>query len=328
MDAAIAELDKSGSRQTKLDRCINECKEKLAALHQKHSKAGGGRGSGRWNKGDQNAKDALEGNLKDARDGFLPGERLAAARASAASVQESARQNAAHHARSEPPPSGRPAINTAGSGGAAGGSGAAASRAPGDDAPDHDDGEEDDALRNANYYTVSAQQRAFNEEKMRDFVKTAANLSHSYFDPPDVSKSGCNPAYIGVGRVHVHAPHLFLGFAKPPCPTCGWKSVDQDTIKTKGVCPARRVYAAEMDEWVAGQLMLCTVCKQGSDRLKGEWEELRESYQDDKASEVTEAKAAWKARTYTYRSYNKKSLKFYAERYPGCAPDTDIDHDH
>ena len=167
MDAAIAELDKSGSRQTKLDRCINECKEKLAALHQKHSKAGGGRGSGRWNKGDQNAKDALEGNLKDARDGFLPGERLAAARASAASVQESARQNAAHHARSEPPPSGRPAINTAGSGGAAGGSGAAASRAPGDDAPDHDDGEEDDALRNANYYTVSAQQRAFNEEKMR-----------------------------------------------------------------------------------------------------------------------------------------------------------------
>ena len=180
---------------------------------------------------------------------------------------------------------------------ARGGSGAAASRARDDDAPDHDDGEEDDALRKANYYTVSAQQRAFNEEKMCDFVKTAANLSHSYFDPPDVSKSGCNPAYIGVGRVHVHAPHLFLGFAKPPCPTCGWKSVDQDTVKSWGVCPARRVYAAEMDEWVAGQLMLCTVCKQGSDRLKGEWEELRESYQDDKASEVTEAKAAWKART-------------------------------
>eukprot|EP00964_Phaeocystis_antarctica_P022153 scaffold12300_cov34-Phaeocystis_antarctica.AAC.1 len=38
----------------------------------------------------------------------LPGERRAAARASAASVQESARQNAAHHAASEPPvPGGR-----------------------------------------------------------------------------------------------------------------------------------------------------------------------------------------------------------------------------
>ena len=151
MDAAIAELDKSGSRQTEIDRVINECTEKLAALHHRHSVAGGGRGSGRWKKSDQSAKDALEGNLKDARAGVLLGERRAAARASAASVQESARQNAAHHAASEPPSSGRPAINTAGSGGAAGGSGAAAGRASDDDAPDHDDGEEDDVLRKANY---------------------------------------------------------------------------------------------------------------------------------------------------------------------------------
>ena len=165
-------------------------------------------------------------------------------------MQESARQNAAHHAASEPPPSGRPAINTAGSGGAAGGSGGAAGCASDDDAPDHDDGEEDDVLCKANY-TVSAQ-RAFNEEKTRDFVKTAANLSHAYFEPPDISKSGCNLAYIGVGKLHVHAPHLFLGYAMPPCPTCGWKSVDNDTIKTKGVCPARRVYAAEIDKYVSG----------------------------------------------------------------------------
>ena len=68
---------------------------------------------------------------------------------------------------------------------------------------------------------------------------------------------------IGVGKLHVHAPHLFLGYAMPPCPTCGWKSVDNDTIKTKGVCPARRVYAAEIDKYVSGQNMLCTVCKQG-----------------------------------------------------------------
>ena len=323
MDAAIAELDESGLRAAEIDRFINECTKKLAALHHRHSKAGGGSGSGRWKKSDQSAKDALEDNLKEARAGFLPGERRAAARASAASVQESARQNAAHHAASEPPPSGRPAINTAGSGGAAGGSGAAAGRASDDDAPDHDDGEEDDALRKANYYTVSAQQRAFNEEKTRVFVKTAANLPHAYFEPPDISKSGCDPAYIGVGKLHVHAPHLFLGYAKPPCPTCGWKSVDNDTIKTKGVCPARRVYAAEIDEYVSGLKMLCTVCKQGSDRLKTEWQELRDYYEDveqvETASDVKEAEAAWKAKTYTYRSYNKESLKLYAERYPGCA---------
>ena len=75
MDAAIAELDKSGSRQTEIDRVINECTEKLAALHHRHSVAGGGRGSGRWKKSDQSAKDALEGNLKDARAGVLPAER-------------------------------------------------------------------------------------------------------------------------------------------------------------------------------------------------------------------------------------------------------------
>ena len=95
MEAARAELDASGLRKVEIDRQMTECKEKLAALHHKHSKAGGGSGSGRWKKRDQDAKDALEGNLKDLQSGVLPSERRAAARASAASVQESARQNAA-----------------------------------------------------------------------------------------------------------------------------------------------------------------------------------------------------------------------------------------
>eukprot|EP00908_Phaeocystis_cordata_P025582 Transcript_804.p1 GENE.Transcript_804~~Transcript_804.p1 ORF type:complete len:303 (-),score=119.48 Transcript_804:19-858(-) len=274
MDAASAELAEAGRRQAEIDRLTTECKEKLAKLHYSHTVAGGGRGRGRWNSRDQNSKDALEDNIKLLQSGVLPSERRAAARASAASVQESARQNAEHHAASQPPPSGRPATNAAGSGGAAGGSGAAAGcAAEEEDAPDLDDGEEDEALREANYYAVSAQQKAFNEERTREFIKGAANMSHAYFEPPDVSKSGCNPAYIGVGKLHVHAPHLFLGFAKPPCPTCGWKSVDQDTVKSWGVCPARRVYAAETDEWVAGQLMLCTACKAGSDRLKREYQD-------------------------------------------------------
>ena len=101
MDAASAELDEAGRRQAEIDRLMTECNEKLAALHHKHSKAGGGSGSGRWKRVDQNAKDALEGNLKLLQSGVLPSERRAAERArrpaSAASVQESARQNAAHH---------------------------------------------------------------------------------------------------------------------------------------------------------------------------------------------------------------------------------------
>ena len=320
MDAASSELAEAGRRQAEISRLINECEQKLADLHHKHSREGGGRGSGRWKKADQNSKDALEGNLKLLRNGVLPNERRATERASAASVQEGAQANAEHHAARQPAPSGRP--STKGSSSAAGGSGATADRASDDDVPDHDDGEESDALRKANYYAVSAQQKAFNEEKTRHFIKTAANQLHAYIEPPDVSKSGCNPAYIGVGKLHVHAPHLYLGFAKPPCPTCGWKSVANDTVKSWGICPARRVYATETDEWVAGQLMLCTVCKQGSDRLKREWKELQDYYEDDEFSEVKEAEAAWKAKTYTYRSYNKDSLKLYAERYPGCAPHT------
>ena len=51
-------------------------------------------------------------------------------------------------------------------------------------------------------------------------------------------------------------------------------------MKTKGVCGARRVYAAEIDEWVSGQKMLCTVCKQGRDRLKAEWPRLRQLHHE------------------------------------------------
>ena len=86
MDAASAELAESGRLQTEIHRFINECNEKLAAVaalhHHRHSLrtyvrtlAGCGRGSGRWKKSDQSAKDALEGNLKDARAGVLPAER-------------------------------------------------------------------------------------------------------------------------------------------------------------------------------------------------------------------------------------------------------------
>ena len=81
-----------------------------------------------------------------------------------------------------------------------------------------------------------------------------------------------------------------------PCPHgCGWSSVDDGEVKTWGVCPARRVYAGEIDEWVAGQKMLCGRCKQESDRLKNAWQELRDYWEDDEASEVKEAEAAWKA---------------------------------
>ena len=82
MDAASAELAEAGRRQAEIDRLLTECKEKLAELHHKHSRAGGGRGSGRWTKPYQNRKNALEANLKLLRSGVLTSERQAADRAS------------------------------------------------------------------------------------------------------------------------------------------------------------------------------------------------------------------------------------------------------
>ena len=74
MEAASAELAEAARRQAEIDRLISVCEQQLAALHKRHSKDGGGRGSGRWKKCDQNRKDALEGNLKLLRSGVLPSE--------------------------------------------------------------------------------------------------------------------------------------------------------------------------------------------------------------------------------------------------------------
>jgi hypothetical protein len=56
--------------------------------------------------------------------------------------------------------------------------------------------------------------------------------------PPDVLKKGCDRKLIGVGPCHVHAPHLYLGLPKPPCPKCGWASVDKGAVVTNGWCDA------------------------------------------------------------------------------------------
>jgi hypothetical protein len=52
----------------------------------------------------------------------------------------------------------------------------------------------------------------------------------------------------------MHAPHLYLGLPKPPCPKCGWESVDKGCISLNGWCEARRVYDDGIDEWV------CLMC--------------------------------------------------------------------
>ena len=327
MEAARAELEEAGQKRQEIDRLKIEKRKELDELHHKHTRAGGGTGSGRWKKHDQDKKDTLESELTHLEQGFLPSEVPAAARASASALRDGARQNAQHHAGGMPAPSGRVLGCAAGGGGgssssAAGGGGGGGGGNRSADVDD-DDGVEDAEF--PNYYKVSATQRAFNRERTAHFFKNAANLEHAYFDPRNVSKSGCDPECVGVGRLHVHAPHKYLGFELPPCPVHGWPSVEQGKVKTHGTCEARRVYALEIDEWVAGQCMLCQICEGEKRQLQSELDDLNEDGVDAEA--IDAAEAAVKAKKYHYRSYHPRSLQLYAERYPGCASDPDA-HAH
>ena len=86
-----------------------------------HESRGGGTGSGRWKKKDQERKARLESDLKHLEQGRLPSEVAAAARASADALRNGARQNAQHHAGGDPAPSGR--VPGTGSNSRAGGAG-------------------------------------------------------------------------------------------------------------------------------------------------------------------------------------------------------------
>ena len=163
-------------------------------------------------------------------------------RAPTEQVVASAQQNLQHHAAGGSVPGGR-SRSSAGSGASSGigGSGAGGSGAgragcsagDGADGGDDDDDDEQDASFR-NFYSVTPQQRVFNLEAKDHFKSNAANLRSAIARPKDVLKAGCDRDLIGVGACHVHAPHLYLGLPKPPCPKHGWCSVDKGCIIALG----------------------------------------------------------------------------------------------
>ena len=160
-------------------------------------------------------------------------------------------------------------------------------------------------------------QKEFNTRAAKQFVKSGANLSSATFRPKDMIRSGCDRKLIGVGACHIHAPHRYLGLPLPPCPKHGWRSVDEKRLKPRGTCPGRRVYTDGIDEWVVGWTVLCGLCKEDHDELAAELKELEANEWADAEDEeeIELQKAAVKAATYCYRSYNSESMKLYAERY-------------
>ena len=305
---AEEELAKSALRQAEIKRRIAEAELKLKdrELARKGKR-------GRMTVHEQAIENKLNALLVRLRRGYLPGEVMSTPSAPPAEVFASAQQHVQHHAAGGAAPAGRPAPKAGGSADGADDDGGGAG--------DEDDGEEDAAFRN--YYRVTAEQRAFNVECKNQFKGSAANLGSAIFRPPDVLKKGCDRKLIGVGPCHVHAPHLYLGLPKPPCPKCGWASVDKGAVVTNGWCGARRVYAEGVDEWVIGQKLMCMLCKHEHDKAQEALNELNELNEEldeemDKNEEVATARAAVKAASYVYRSYNSISMKIYAERYAWC----------
>jgi hypothetical protein len=316
---ATEELDAAGRRQAEIDRRVSLAVEDLKA------RAAARKGKrGRMTVAEQRKEDRLNALLVRLRRGYLPGEIMSAASAPADQVAASARQNLQHHAAGEAAPSGRPAAGGGGGGGSGsgvGGGGGDRARGDGDDDDDDaDDDDEDADPKFANYYRVTRQQRAHNVESKDKFKKNAANLKSATFRPDGVLKKGCDRDLIGVGPCHVHAPHLYLGLPKPPCPRCGWPSVDEKCVAANGWTSARRVYDDGVDEWVVGQLFICWTCKKKHDHAQDELKDLEEweDEEDEWETEIEEARAAVKAATYTYRSYNSISMRIYAERYAWC----------
>ena len=132
--------------------------------------------------------------------------------------------------------------------------------------------------------------------------------------PGNLLKSGCDPDLIGVGDLHMCAPHIFLGLPLPPCPYGhGWDAVDNNKIKQNGVCAARRVSGEDRDEFLAGVSLLCCMCEEEKGDL---WDQYAIAEMELFTDDAAEYWAAWKKKQCYYRSYNPESLRLYAERFP------------
>ena len=307
MDAANAALADAVARREEIARLLIEARAAVEADREDNE---GIRGRPTVPRRNKTAR--LKGAVSRLENGLLPGEHQQVDALPAGALAASARANAQHHAQAEPLPSGRPRAPSQLNGSsdaartAAGNGGSDSSSGNDHDAPDADTGDDDDDSEDPNfkqYYHVSADQKAFNEESGHAYLKGEVDRKVTRIVPPKVLPSGCNPELVGVGAFNMHAPHLEMGLPLPPCPRCGWKSVDSRRVSTNGVCPARRVYASETDEWVGGLHMQCGICRAQKQKLKDTRDEIVD---DDESTEEEreEAEAAVKAMTYCYRSYN------------------------
>ena len=225
---AHAALAAAGEKQARLNVLMAEEQKKLDALQAARSV----KGRGRPNTAHASLKKAAESRLARLQRGVLPGEPVSMAPRTADELRVSAAQHLQQHAAAGSAPAGRPSTAAA----------AASHDADGHELNDDcdDDDEEDASFRQ--FYRVSAQQNAFNRSTARSYMRGDILRSESKIEPDNLLASGCREELIGVGPVHIFAPHLHIGLPMTPCwrHAHGWKSVDGGHVHKKSKCPARR----------------------------------------------------------------------------------------
>ena len=310
-DAALAALDAAGIRKQKIDGLILIQKQELGRLADILKN----KGRGRPNKDHTEQVKAASARIMRLERNVLPDESEPKPPPTIDELRASASQHPQHHASAGAVPGGRPA--------------GASRPAPLDVGNDDEDGDAGDWNEHEtedpefqHFYKVSVAQKAFNSKISKAYMQSSNQSRESKkvvrsqirYEPENMLASGCPKELMGVGPVHICAPHLHLGLPKTPCPKHGWVSVDTGKVSTNGMCPGRRVYARTNDEWVVGTLNMCGLCKEERNTLK---EKLAALQNDPFAQpdDVVQARAAVKRATYSYRSYNPDSLFLYAQRY-------------
>ena len=164
------------------------------------------------------------------------------------------------------------------------------------------------------FFKVPPVQGAWNKKMSQKYLRGELSQSEIQIKPPNLLGTGCQNEFIGLGPLHIFAPHLHAGLpmVPPPC-SHGWKAVDENEVAPKGMSPARRVCARTVDEWVACTLQVCKLCLKERQRLK----ELRLDLEHKGApqEEVEQARKQEASIHHNYRAYNPTSMHLYYQRY-------------
>lgn len=293
VEEARAALEAAGERQKRIDELVAEKQARLDKLAADRAN----KGRGRPNAAHSARKKALESAIARLQQGFLPEESgFHSAPRTADELRASAARHPQHHAAASTAPPGRPRSSGGDGGGNGGGGGDGGGVSDGGGEADDDD------IEDANFhhfYRVSTNQKAFNATVASEYLSGVRDRKVVKVEPDDLITSGCKPELIGLGAVHVCAPHLHLGLPMMPCPRHGWESVDDGHVSSKGMCPARRVFAETTDEWLLGTLHTCALCRAEKSDREAELAELEED--GEEGAELNEARAAVVEATYSYR---------------------------